>query len=179
MSNFITKLWRITLAALICAILSLFVRCLARDPMKSHPLSAWTLVWSDDFSGPDGSSPDSKKWTYDLGGKGWGNQELESYTNRKENVRIEKGNLLITAEKESYTGADGIARDYTSARLKTQGLFTQTYVASRLASKSRRAKVCGPRFGCSAGTSPQLAGLSAARSTLWKTSARNPPPSTV
>src|SRR5580704_16712389 len=127
MSNFITKLWRITLAALICAILSLFVRCLARDPMKSHPLSAWTLVWSDDFSGPDGSSPDSKKWTYDLGGKGWGNQELESYTNRKESVRIEKGNLLITAEKESYTGADGIARDYTSARLKTQGLFTQTY----------------------------------------------------
>jgi beta-glucanase (GH16 family) len=87
----------------------------------------WRLVWSDEFSGADGSSPDSSKWTYDLGGKGWGNQELESYTNRKENARIEKGNLVITALKESYTGADGLTRDYTSARLKTLGLFAQTY----------------------------------------------------
>jgi beta-glucanase (GH16 family) len=97
------------------------------DPPPQPPPSMWTLVWSDEFNGPDGSSPDSKKWTYDLGGKGWGNQELESYTNRKENARIEKGNLVITAQKESYTGADGVTRDYTSARLKTQNLFTQTY----------------------------------------------------
>ncbi len=115
------------LAALICAIPPLFVCCVASDPIKLRPLSAWTLAWSDEFSGPDGSSPDPKKWTYDLGGKGWGNQELESYTNRKENARIEKGNLVITAQRESYTGADGVTRDYTSARLKTQGLFTQTY----------------------------------------------------
>lgn len=87
----------------------------------------WRLVWSDEFSGPDGSLPDPAKWTYDLGGKGWGNHELESYTKRPENSRIEKGNLVITARKESYIGADGVARDYTSARLKTQGLFTQTY----------------------------------------------------
>jgi beta-glucanase (GH16 family) len=87
----------------------------------------WTLGWSDEFSAEDGSSPSPTKWTYDLGGKGWGNHELESYTNRKENVRIEKGNLVITAQKESYTGSDGITREYTSARLKTQGLFVQTY----------------------------------------------------
>jgi beta-glucanase (GH16 family) len=87
----------------------------------------WTLAWTDEFSSPDGSSPDSKKWTYDIGGKGWGNHELESYTDRPENAHIEKGNLVITARKETYTAADGITRDYTSARLKTQNLFTQTY----------------------------------------------------
>ncbi|MGB7280966.1 MAG: glycoside hydrolase family 16 protein, partial [Candidatus Acidiferrum sp.] len=63
----------------------------------------------------------------DLGGAGWGNRELESYTNRLENARIEKGNLVITARKESYTGSDGVTRDYTSARLRTQGLFAQAY----------------------------------------------------
>jgi beta-glucanase (GH16 family) len=115
------------LAVLISAIPFLSGCCIACDPIRPHPLPGWTLAWSDEFSGPDGSSPDSKKWTYDLGGKGWGNNELESYTNRKENARIEKGNLVITAQKETYTGVDGITRDYTSARLKTQNLFTQTY----------------------------------------------------
>ena len=97
------------------------------DPLPQPPGGKWTLVWSDEFSVPDGSAPDTKKWTYDIGGKGWGNQELEYYTNRKENARIENGNLVITALRETYTGADGLTRDYTSARLKTQGLFTQAY----------------------------------------------------
>jgi beta-glucanase (GH16 family) len=87
----------------------------------------WTHSWSDEFSGPDGSSPDSTKWTYDLGGDGWGNQELETYTSRPQNVQIQKGNLVITALQEPFTGADGIARNYTSARLKTQNIFTQAY----------------------------------------------------
>jgi beta-glucanase (GH16 family) len=129
MSKPIPKSWRIALAALFSS-LSSICGCQARflsGPPPPIPDSSSTLVWSDEFSGPDGSTPDSKKWTYDLGGKGWGNQELETYTNRKENVHIEKGNLVITAQKESYAGADGAARDYTSARLKTQGLFAQTY----------------------------------------------------
>jgi beta-glucanase (GH16 family) len=87
----------------------------------------YDLVWHDEFDGRNGSLPDPKKWTYDLGGGGWGNQELESYTNRAENARIENGNLVITARKENYEGPDQIAREYTSARLKTQGLFSQTY----------------------------------------------------
>jgi beta-glucanase (GH16 family) len=87
----------------------------------------YTLVWHDEFDGPNGSLPDPKKWTYDLGGGGWGNQELESYTNRAENARVENGNLVITARKEDYAGSDNIAREYTSARLKTQGLFSQAY----------------------------------------------------
>ena len=87
----------------------------------------WTLVWSDEFNGADSSAPDPTKWTYDLGGNGWGNQELESYTSRPQNVQVQNGNLVITAVQETYSGTDGITRNYTSARLKTQGLFSQQY----------------------------------------------------
>ena len=96
------------------------------SPQLSTPKN-FTLVWSDEFNGPNGSAPDPKKWTYDLGGGGWGNNELETYTNRRENARVENGNLVITARKENYEGTDHIAREYTSARLKTQGLFTQAF----------------------------------------------------
>ena len=85
------------------------------------------LVWSDEFNAPDGSAPDPHKWTFDLGGKGWGNQELETYTDRPQNVYIQDGMLVIQARKETFTGKDGVAREYTSARLKTQGLFSQTF----------------------------------------------------
>jgi beta-glucanase (GH16 family) len=86
---------------------------------------AWVLSWSDEFNGADGSAPDGTKWTYDLGGNGWGNSELETYTSRPQNVQIMGGNLVITALKETYTGTDGNTRSYTSARLKTQGRFSQ------------------------------------------------------
>ena len=89
--------------------------------------SGWRLVWSDEFNGPDSSLPDKAKWTYDIGGNGWGNHELEYYTDRPANAEIRNGSLLITARKEKFTGADGVAREYTSARLKTQTLFAQTY----------------------------------------------------
>ena len=97
------------------------------QPPILPPTSGYTLAWSDEFSSANGSAPDATKWTYDLGGGGWGNQELESYTSRTQNVQIQNGNLVITALQENYTGSDGIARNYTSARLKTQNLFTQAY----------------------------------------------------
>jgi beta-glucanase (GH16 family) len=89
----------------------------------------WTLVWSDEFSSPDGSAPDPAKWTYDTGGKGWGNKELECYTNRLKNAQINGGNLVITAQQENapFVCSDGATNNYTSARLKTQGLFSQAY----------------------------------------------------
>jgi beta-glucanase (GH16 family) len=89
--------------------------------------SGYTLTWSDEFSSANGSAPDSTKWTYDFGGGGWGNQELESYTSRPQNAQIQNGNLVITALQENFTGTDGVARNYTSGRLKTQNLFTQSY----------------------------------------------------
>ena len=127
MSKLIPKPSRILLTAIVALIPFLTGCCIACDPKRPQSRSGLTLVWSDEFSSPDVSLPDPKKWTYDIGGKGWGNEELEYYTNRKENARIENGNLVITALKETYTGADGLTREYTSARLKTQGLFAQTY----------------------------------------------------
>lgn len=85
--------------------------------------SAWQLVWSDEFNAPDNSAVDSSKWVMETGNNnGWGNKELEYYTNRTDNARIENGMLVIIANKESYSGYN-----YTSARLKTQGKFTQKY----------------------------------------------------
>ncbi len=72
-----------------------------------------TLVWSDEF-GYTGA-PDPAKWGYDVGGGGWGNDELQYYTSRLENARVEGGRLIIEARKENYGG-----RAYTSARLVTR-----------------------------------------------------------
>jgi beta-glucanase (GH16 family) len=63
----------------------------------------------------------------DVGGGGWGNNELQTYTDRPENSAIEDGALVIRALRERFTGRDGIPRDYTSARLKTLGRFSQAY----------------------------------------------------
>jgi beta-glucanase (GH16 family) len=90
------------------------------------PTGSWVLSWSDEFNGADGSAPDPGKWTYDLGGAGWGNNELQTYTSRSQNVKIQGGNLVISALAETFAGTDGISRNYTSARLKTQGLFSQS-----------------------------------------------------
>ena len=96
-------------------------------PLVPTTSPRWSLTWSDEFSSADGSAPDPAKWSYDLGGNGWGNKELESYTSRPQNVRIQNGNLVITARQENFTGEDGITSNYTSARLKTQNLFAQAY----------------------------------------------------
>jgi beta-glucanase (GH16 family) len=82
------------------------------------------MTWEDEFDGPAGQSPDPAKWTFDIGDGcpdlcGWGNAQLEFDTDRPENVSLDgEGNLAITARKEAYRG-----REYTSARIKTQGLF--------------------------------------------------------
>ena len=89
--------------------------------------SAQTLIWSDEFNQPDGSLPDSAKWSFQVGGGGWGNNELEYYTNRLKNAHISNNDLVITALKENYTGPDGITRNYTSARLMTLYKFSQMY----------------------------------------------------
>jgi beta-glucanase (GH16 family) len=81
----------------------------------------WNLTWSDDFDGPAGTPPDPAYWEYDLGGSGWGNDELQYYTARPENVSLDgQGNLAIIARKEPYQG-----RAYTSARINTRGKFEQ------------------------------------------------------
>jgi beta-glucanase (GH16 family) len=88
----------------------------------------YVLTWSDDFNGAAGSVPDASKWTHEVGGGGFGNNELQTYTARPENVSCDgRGNLVIRAIKETLTGPDGIAREYTSGRIITKGKFSQRY----------------------------------------------------
>ena len=87
----------------------------------STPLSypGYTLAWHDEF---DGSALNTQDWNYEQGGSGWGNHELENYTNRLQNVFVSAGNLIIEARKESYGG-----NDYTSGRLTTYNKQQFTY----------------------------------------------------
>jgi uncharacterized protein (TIGR03437 family) len=89
--------------------------------LTSSAQTAWRLIWSDEFNGPANTSPDPSKWTYDLGNNnGWGNHELENYTNLPENAHMDGlGNLVIHVE----SGPAG----YFSTRLKTQELFAVQY----------------------------------------------------
>jgi beta-glucanase (GH16 family) len=107
------------------------------DPVGASPVArpsvppGMSLVWADEFDAPAGTPPDPSRWTYDLGdgGRGWGNEELEWYTDRPENAAHDgEGNLVITA-REAEPGLRcwyGPCR-YTSARLLTRGLFELTY----------------------------------------------------
>ncbi|RAR72936.1 family 16 glycosylhydrolase [Flavobacterium aciduliphilum] len=83
------------------------------------PITDYTnLIWSDEFN-VDGA-PDSSKWSYDLGSGGWGNNEVQNYTNSSDNVVVQGGSLKITAKSQSSGG-------YTSARLKSENKFEFTY----------------------------------------------------
>jgi beta-glucanase (GH16 family) len=101
--------------------------CFGQSSESTTPPASYVLTWSDEFNGASGSLPDPSKWVMETGGKGWGNNELETYTNRTQNAHVQDGNLVIVASKEKFTGTDGIAREYTSARIKTAGLFEQKY----------------------------------------------------
>jgi beta-glucanase (GH16 family) len=82
----------------------------------------WTLAWADEFEGAAGAAVDSSKWTYDYG-PNWYNGELQYYSQGTANAKLDgSGNLVIEARKESREG-----RQYTSARLKTEGKKTFTY----------------------------------------------------
>jgi len=87
----------------------------------STPLTypGYTLTWHDEF---DGNALNAHDWNYEQGGSGWGNHELENYTNRLQNVFVSAGNLIIEARKETYGG-----NNYTSGRLTTYGKQQFTY----------------------------------------------------
>lgn len=111
------------------------------------PAAGWTLVWSDEFDGPSGALVDAGKWVFDVGGNGWGNQELEYYTDRPRNASLNgEGALAIQALRETYAGPDGVTREYTSARLKTQGTFEQAYGRFEARLKVPRGQGLWPAF---------------------------------
>src|ERR1035437_6157039 len=74
------------------------------------PVTQWNIVWDDEFTRADGSSPDSPKWGFDIGGSGWGNSQLEYDTARTNNARIVGGQLVIEADQESF----GRSEEHTS-----------------------------------------------------------------
>jgi beta-glucanase (GH16 family) len=87
------------------------------------------LTWSDEFDATDGTPPDPNTWTPEIGGDGWGNQEREYYTGELANAVQQGGSLVITATPDGASGRScwyGACR-YTSARLITQGHFSQRY----------------------------------------------------
>jgi beta-glucanase (GH16 family) len=115
------------LSSLLILITAICISSRAATPeTAAQDSSQWKLTWSDEFSGPNNSLPDGSKWSIEVGGH-WFNNELQAYTNRPQNIHVENGNLVITATKEQYTGADGVSRSYTSARINTRGKFAQKY----------------------------------------------------
>lgn len=107
------------------AILSMAVYGCDVDEKQKLDERTWELTWSDEFDGEAGQALDDTKWSYDIGtgDNGWGNQELQYYTDSPDNVSMDgDGNLVITARRQTFGGSP-----FTSARIKTQNLFSQTF----------------------------------------------------
>ena len=102
--------WRITALTILAIILAL--------PLQAQFTT--NEIWSDEFN--YSGSPDSGKWDFDIGGGGWGNNELQHYTSRTDNARVQNGALVINAKLENYGG-----NAYTSARLASRNRGDWTY----------------------------------------------------
>lgn len=109
--------------------LIVYILFLSGIAIKINAQDCYELVWNDEFNYV--GLPDSTKWTYETGGDGWGNNELQYYTSGKsENTYVQDGVLTISANKESYGG-----RSYTSARLITyykQGYWKYGKIEARM-----------------------------------------------
>lgn len=125
---------------------SILVVAIAASAAAQNQRTLWKVVWSDEFNAPNGSPVDPTKWISETGGGGWGNNELEYYTNRLANVSQQNGNLVIQVLQEKYIGADGVSRNYTSGRLKTQGKFSQAYGRFEARIKIPRGQGLWPAF---------------------------------
>jgi len=87
---------------------------------QDDPEIVSNLVWSEEFEYT--GLPETSNWNIETGGDGWGNDELQYYTNNENNIMVENGLLKITAREESFGG-----RDYTSGRITTQNKFDFKY----------------------------------------------------
>jgi beta-glucanase (GH16 family) len=112
--NYKQKALTITLFALILSLSS------CNSDETQQVVTFKSLVFADEFD-VDGA-PNPNVWSFDTGGNGWGNNELQFYTDRPENAIVQNGFLIITAKEENFQG-----KAYTSARIKTQNLFSQKY----------------------------------------------------
>ncbi|CAA7197229.1 glycoside hydrolase family 16 protein [Chryseobacterium potabilaquae] len=112
--------------------------CFTLNCISSKRNAKKQLVWSDEFNYR--GLPDSKKWNYDVGGHGFGNEESQFYTQKRlENARVENGSLIIEARKENWEDSE-----YTSARLLTKGKFSFQYGTIEVRAKLPKGKGTWP-----------------------------------
>ncbi|NHZ92218.1 family 16 glycosylhydrolase [Massilia sp. CCM 8733] len=102
------------------------------------PPPGWTLAWADEFNG---TSLDTSKWNIEVNGDGGGNNELQYYTARSENIRVTGGELVIEARKEAYMG-----KQYTSGRITTQNKASWQYGRMEARMKIPTGKGTWPAF---------------------------------
>lgn len=104
----------------VIGVMTLFVSCNTDE--NQTVVNKTRLVMSDEFD-VDGA-PNPSLWSYNIGtgNNGWGNNELQYYTDRSQNIKVENGMLKITAIKELYMGSN-----YTSARILTKGKYEKKY----------------------------------------------------
>jgi beta-glucanase (GH16 family) len=118
------KLTGIAMTLMVTLSLSSSFQINAKELKVDNPKeSKWKLIWNDEFNECNGSGVNQDKWVYEIGNgnDGWGNKELQYYTNSTTNVYQKNGNLVIKALKDDDTG------QITSGRIKTQGKYSTTY----------------------------------------------------
>ncbi len=91
---------------------------LCSDCLSENTL-VWNQVWSEEF---EGTQLNSNNWSYEIGNSGWGNNELQNYTNSPSNIELSNGSLKITARNENSNGSD-----YSSARIISNNLQEVQY----------------------------------------------------
>jgi beta-glucanase (GH16 family) len=112
--------------------------CLAAGPAPA---------WRDEFNQPAGSAPDSAKWVYDLGNRdGWGNAELEFYTDTRANSFVTDDRAATDGKVLVIRAVRGTGGRYTSARLKTLGKFATRYGRIEARLKLPRGQGIWPAF---------------------------------
>ncbi|MBM3854986.1 MAG: glycoside hydrolase family 16 protein, partial [Verrucomicrobia bacterium] len=119
---------------------------LAAGLLPCAVVAAPSLVWSDEFNQPENSSPDPAKWTHDLGAGGWGNRELQRYTNLQENSRVVADPAALDGRALAIVARHSAPGEFTSARLKTQGKFAVTYGRIEARLKLPRGRGLWPAF---------------------------------
>lgn len=128
---------------LICLCLLSITAC-SEESNQTGPNDEYMLVWEDQF---EDANLDTRNWSYQLGTgsqyglNGWGNNELQYYTDRKENVFLENGFLVIEARKEAYEGME-----YTSGRIRTSGKKDYTYGKFEMRAKLPETQGIWPAF---------------------------------
>ena len=119
--------------------------CSSTENTNAEP--TWELTFAEEGDGQPGAAPSAERWTNDVGGGGWGNNEFQTYTAGNANTFYDgKGNLVIEARKETAIGPDNITREYSSAKLTTQGKFSQRYGRFEARIKITRSQAVWPAF---------------------------------